>query len=190
MCMTPFNKLCPRQIIKCSVYLANCPQCGAKLYHYDSTTKGKGKTFIFTSLPLRKMRPSIIYKSAVIPWLSSSFTRFVPFIPHFTFLHLTRYTTITRRNVQRRILQEKVPRSQEQCHGLGRHDGEIFGCGEMGQAKSMPEHDVRVGNVFVGIGGDPFRKAARGLAGCLWHVPAGRVELVVLVLCTKYMSAH
>lgn len=49
----------------------------------------------------------------------------------------------------------------------------------------MPEHDVGVYDVFVGVRGDPFWEAEGGLAGGLGHVAAGGMELIVLVYGEK-----
>lgn len=94
--------------------------------------------------------------------------------------NLARRAAVARRHVQRRVLGEEVPRPQEQRHGLCGHDGEVFWGWEVRDAEGVPEHDVGVvdGGVFVG---DPLGDAAGGLAGGLWDVPAGRVDLLVVV---------
>ena len=94
---------------------------------------------------------------------------------------LARGRRVTRRDIERRVPQEEIPRSEEHRHGLRRHDRIVLGRGEMRDAERMPEDDVRVLNVFVGVLGDPFGQALGGLAGRLGHVAARGVELVVLV---------
>ena len=51
----------------------------------------------------------------------------------------------------------------------------------MRQSECVPEHDVGVFDVFVRVGGNPFREAEGGGAGGLGDVAAGGVELIVLV---------
>jgi hypothetical protein len=58
--------------------------------------------------------------------------------------NLARGTTIARRNIKRWISHEEIPRSKEQCHWFCRHDGEVFGGREMGDAKGVPEDDIGV----------------------------------------------
>ena len=51
----------------------------------------------------------------------------------------------------------------------------------MCDAEGMPEHDICVFDICVGVLGDPFGEAERGGAGGLGDVAAGGMELVVLV---------
>ena len=79
---------------------------------------------------------------------SNPHARWIPPIncPSTTALRLgqltTRRTGITRRDVQCRIPLEEVPRSEEERHGFGGHDRVVFGGGEMGDAKGVPEDCV------------------------------------------------
>lgn len=93
--------------------------------------------------------------------------------------HLTRAPGKARRHIQYGIPREEIPRPQQQCHGFRRHDREIFWSGKMGEAESVPEHDVGVCDGSVGRGFDPGWKALGGLAGGLRDVATGRVDLVV-----------
>lgn len=92
-------------------------------------------------------------------------------------MNLTRRPRKTRRHIQRGIFSEEIPGPQQQGHGLRGHDGVILRAGEMGDAKGVPEDDVGVGDVGAGVGGDPFGKAARGVAGGLRDVAPGGVDL-------------
>lgn len=74
--------------------------------------------------------------------------------------HLTGSRGETRRDVESRVAEEKVPRPQQQGHGLGRHDRVILRGGEMGQAEGVPEHEVGVGDVGARVGRDPVRETA------------------------------
>lgn len=51
----------------------------------------------------------------------------------------------------------------------------------MDDAKSVPENDVGSSNVFVGVGGYPFRETACWVAGGLRDVAACRMDLTVVV---------
>ena len=51
----------------------------------------------------------------------------------------------------------------------------------MRDAKCVPEDNIRVVNVLIGVLGDPVGETLRGLAGRLRDMAAGGVELVVLV---------
>lgn len=98
--------------------------------------------------------------------------------------HLARGRRITRRHVERGVLQKEIPRSQQHRHWFRGHDWVVFWRGEVIEAESVPEDYVCVVDGFVGGGGgggggDPFGEAAGGEPGCLGDVPAGGVELVV-----------
>ena len=114
-----------------------------------------------------------------LPRRNNQLTHLIRRIQHPTLTcHLTRGTTITRRDIQRRILIKEIPRAQQQRHRLRRHDGEIFRSWEMRDAEGVPEDDVGVVDRGLAIG-DPFGNTPRGFARGLGHVPAGGVELVV-----------
>jgi hypothetical protein len=51
----------------------------------------------------------------------------------------------------------------------------------MGQSECVPQHDVSVGDVFRRVSCDPGWQTLRWLAGCLGHVPAGWVDLGVII---------
>jgi hypothetical protein len=121
-------------------------------------------TSLTTPLPLHQpTRPILRTHHTLLPLLTR---------------HTTRRTAITRRDVERRVLGKEVARAQQQRHGLGRHDGEVFGGGEVRDAEGVPENDVFVGDGCVAVG-DPFGEAFGGLPGGLGHVAPGGVELVV-----------
>ena len=94
---------------------------------------------------------------------------------------LARRPCIAGGHIERRVSQEEVAWSQQQRHGLCRHDGEILGSREVSQAKGVPEDNVFILNVLGGVGVDPQRQALGGLARGLGHVAAGRMNLVVRV---------
>lgn len=93
---------------------------------------------------------------------------------------LARDGHVARRDIQDRVVDEEVARPQEQRHGLGGHDGEVLGRGDVRHAEGVPEHDVRVLD-RLGPVADPLGQAAGGLARGLGHVPARGPELVVMV---------
>lgn len=95
--------------------------------------------------------------------------------------HLARRPRKTRHHIQRRIPNKEIPRPQQQRHRLGRHDGKVLGAGEMDDAEGVPENDVGPGDVLGGVVGDPLGQALGGFAGALGDVPAGGVELGVVV---------
>lgn len=70
--------------------------------------------------------------------------------------YLARSLRETRRNVQSRISGEEISRSQQQCHRLGRHDWIVFRTGEVGETKSVPQHNIGVGDVGGRVGVNPF----------------------------------
>lgn len=88
-----------------------------------------------------------------------------------------------RRDPESRVLLEEIRGADHDAHGLGRHDGEVLGAGEMRQAKLVVEHNVRVLNVLVAL--DPVRhglvERVAHLARRLADVVARRVLLVVSV---------
>lgn len=94
---------------------------------------------------------------------------------------LARGTCIAGGNIQRGVSQEEVAWSQQQRHGLRRHDGEIFRGWEMSQAKGVPQNNVFIGNVLGRVGVNPQGQALRWLARGLGHVAASRMDLVVRV---------
>jgi hypothetical protein len=51
----------------------------------------------------------------------------------------------------------------------------------MCDAEGVPQYDVFVRDVDVRVCGDPFGESFGGLAGGLWDMAAGGVELVVFV---------
>jgi hypothetical protein len=51
----------------------------------------------------------------------------------------------------------------------------------MRKPKSMPKHDIGVGDVCGRVGCDPGREAHRGLAAGLRHVSSCRMDLRVVV---------
>ncbi len=61
------------------------------------------------------------------------------------------------------------------------HDGEVFWRREVRNAKGMPEDHVGVVDALVAVLLDPFGKPSGGVAGGLWHVPARRVDLIVVI---------
>jgi len=91
---------------------------------------------------------------------------------------LARRAAVAGRDVERGVLSEEVARPQEEGHGFGGHDGEVFWRGEMRDAEGVPDYDVGVVDGRVAVG-DPFGDAARWLAGGLGHVSAGGTGLVV-----------
>jgi hypothetical protein len=114
-----------------------------------------------------------------LPGRNNQLTHLIRRIQHPTLAcHLTRGTTITRRDIQRRILIKEIPRAQQQRHRLRRHDGEILRSWEVRDTEGVPEDDVGVVDRGLAIG-DPFWDTPRRLARGLGHVPAGGVELVV-----------
>jgi hypothetical protein len=66
-------------------------------------------------------------------------------------------------------------------HRLRRHNREVLRRREVRQSKGVPQHDVLVVEVCVGVRGDPGGDALGGLAGGLGDVAAGGVELAVFV---------
>ena len=71
--------------------------------------------------------------------------------------HLTRRRAITRRDIERGVHEEEIPRPQQQGHRLGRHDREVLGGGEMRDAEGMPEDDVGVVDADIARVLDPGR---------------------------------
>jgi hypothetical protein len=102
-----------------------------------------------------------------------------PLIPPINLM--TRKITCTRSNIQPRILDKKVHRSQNQTHTLRRHQWEILCSREMCQSKRMPQHNVGI----LDVGGrrvfKPLWETHGGFAGGLRDVFASGVELVFRV---------
>jgi len=96
-------------------------------------------------------------------------------------LNTTRNAAIARRNIHTRITYEEVARSQQQRHGLSRHNRKVFRRWEMRDAECVPQHDIGVVEVLVGVGFDPGGYALGWLARCLRNVTACWVELCVIV---------
>jgi hypothetical protein len=96
-------------------------------------------------------------------------------------LHTTWYTAVAGWNVKAWVPSEKVARPEQQCHRLSRHDWEIFWTWEMGDAKGVPENNVRVGQIDVRVRFDPRRNTLRRLARCLRYVTTGRMELCIVI---------
>lgn len=88
---------------------------------------------------------------------------------------LTGRGAVARRDVQRRVLGEEVPRAQVQRHGLRRHDRIVFRGREMVDAERVPEHDIGVIDPRAGVCRDPFRETTAWLAGRLRDMPTGGV---------------
>lgn len=76
-----------------------------------------------------------------------------------------------RRHVHDGVVQEEVPRPQEERHGLDRHDREVLRRREMHHAERVPQDDVLVVDALLTVA-DPFREADVGFAGCLRHMAA------------------
>lgn len=76
---------------------------------------------------------------------------------------LARRACIAGGHIQHRVSGKEVAWAQQQRHGLDRHNREILGRGEVGDAKGVPNNDV---GVVDGLGtvADPLGKTARGLA--------------------------
>lgn len=94
--------------------------------------------------------------------------------------NLTRRAAIARWHIQRWVLGEEIPRSQQQSHRFRWHYGEILWGWEMSDAECVPEHDVGIVDGCVSVG-NPFRDTAGRLAGCLRHVAASRIDLLVII---------
>ena len=71
--------------------------------------------------------------------------------------NLSRRAGMARRDIQSRVPLEEVSRTQEQSHGLGGHNGEVFWRGEVGDAKGVPQDDIFVVDLLVGICVNPLR---------------------------------
>jgi hypothetical protein len=70
-------------------------------------------------------------------------------------------------------------------HRLRRHNREVLRRREVRQSKGVPQHDVLVVEVCVGVRGDPGGDALGGLAGGLgdgwsWPSSSGRVDVLVV----------
>lgn len=104
---------------------------------------------------------------------------------HLSFLQQARLLAWGRRearwHIERRILQEKIPRSEQQCHWLGRHDWKVFWRREMRNAKCVPQHDICILNIFMTMFRNPFGKTLRRFARRLRDMAAGGMDLIVLV---------
>lgn len=83
-----------------------------------------------------------------------------PRLPPIT--HATRRTRKRRRDIQTRVLREKVPRPQKHRHGFRRHDAVILRSGKMRDAEGVPHHNVGVVDAGVGGGCDPGWEACEG----------------------------
>lgn len=93
----------------------------------------------------------------------------------------TRHTAIAGRDIQAWIPREEVPRSEQQTHRLGRHDGKVLRSWEVSEAECVPQHDIGVFEVGGWVRRDPGGYALRGLARGLRDVAAGGVDLGVVV---------
>lgn len=99
-------------------------------------------------------------------------------------LDAARNAAIARGNIHTRVACEEIARSQQQRHRLSRHDGEVFRRWEMCNSECVPQDDISIVKVLVGVslypGGDALRRFARGLR----DVTACWVELRVIVYKT------
>jgi hypothetical protein len=66
-------------------------------------------------------------------------------------LDATRYATVAGRYIQTWVPREEVARPEEQCHGLCRHDREIFWTREVRDSECVPENHVCVDQIGVRI---------------------------------------
>lgn len=86
-------------------------------------------------------------------------------------------------NPQARVLLVEVGGAEHDAHGLGRHDGEVLGSGEVGEAELDVADNIGVFDRLVA--GNPVEDGPVVrvvlLAGGLAHIVAGREQLVVLV---------
>lgn len=87
-------------------------------------------------------------------------------------------------NIERWVLQEKIPWSEKERHWLGGHDWEIFRGRKVRDTKSMPQDHVCVLDALVAMLSNPLREALRRLTGGLRDVSTSWVDLVVLI-CTS-----
>ena len=89
-------------------------------------------------------------------------TRLILVIDHGSLLprNLARSRAITGRNIQRWVLQEEVPRPEQNCHWLNRHDWIVLRCWEVHQPECMPEHHVSIINAFITMLLNPLGKTS------------------------------
>jgi hypothetical protein len=125
--------------------------------------------------------PTLLFTTRCLPARNHQRRHLIRRIQHPLLIrHLARRTAIARRDIQCRIAREEIPGSEEQRHGFCRHDGEVFGGGEVRDAEGVPEDDVGIVDGGVAVR-DPFRDAAGRLPRCLGDVAAGGEDLVVVV---------
>lgn len=67
-------------------------------------------------------------------------------------------TAVARRHIQARIPREEVSGPQQQRHWLRRHHGEVFRGREVRDAECVPEDNISVNDVGVGVCSDPKGK--------------------------------